>query len=96
MAPIDKDSEIDRLVALASTTEIDLADLRRQPTNNMQMTFIPSPVPGLPERAARILDSLATILVRQPRGGVFAVGARIIHNTDPSLGMTELFIAGIR
>lgn len=43
-----------------------------------------SPAPHLPEQAVRVLK---TIPVHQARGGILAVGARVIHNRDPSMGL---------
>ncbi|OJD13410.1 hypothetical protein AJ78_06144, partial [Emergomyces pasteurianus Ep9510] len=46
------------------------------------------------DRTAKILNAIATILVSRPRGGVFAVGARIIHSEKLQKGSVQLFLAG--
>ena len=56
--------------------------MRRQ--DPIEDLFIPRTTSNSQHRAAKILDSLVTILVGQSRGGVFAVGARVIHDIDPS------------
>ncbi|OJD11158.1 hypothetical protein AJ78_08012 [Emergomyces pasteurianus Ep9510] len=96
MAVAKLPDDINKLVALASKFDCDIVGERRYPIDGLQVNFMPSGVVAeeADDRTAKILNAIATILVRRPRGGVFAVGARIIHSDDPQKGSVQLFLAG--
>ncbi|EGC44027.1 hypothetical protein HCEG_03242 [Histoplasma capsulatum var. duboisii H88] len=96
MAVTKLPDDINKLVALASEFGCDIVGERRSPIDGLQVNFMPSGVVAeeADDRTAKILNAIATILVRRPRGGVFAVGARIIHSGDPQKGSVQLFLAG--
>ncbi|OAX84023.1 hypothetical protein ACJ72_01620, partial [Emergomyces africanus] len=89
--------DINQLVALASRSGCNIVGGRRNAIDDMQVTFMSSDVVAKDahDRTAKILNAIATILVQRPRGGVFAVGARIIHSQSLLQdGSVQLFLAG--
>ncbi|OJD14366.1 hypothetical protein AJ78_05271 [Emergomyces pasteurianus Ep9510] len=83
--------DINQLVALASRSGCNTVERWKNARNAIDDIV----AKDAHDRTAKILNAIATILVERPRGGVFAVGARIIHSRSLlQEGSVQLFLAG--
>lgn len=92
IAAVDDEKTIERIVALANATEIQLMNMRRTDVD-MQVNMLPAPASKPDKRTAEIIDSIAAVLVTRPGGPVYAVGASIKHDLESNQGHVSLILA---
>src|SRR4051794_4331739 len=81
--------DLNNLLALMKKFQTQAEEERRYRTPSLDCTILATvlaeKLPAFDYRVTRVLDALALICVKQPKGEVFAVSAQVQHNSNPAI-----------